>query len=166
VLDPADDATPARIAEITNGRGLRVAFDCVGRTTTMAQADRALGPRGRLVLVGISPDPVSVGQGIHFVRHRHTVIGHTGYQMRHLEELVELVSRGRLDVSGSVSAILPLEEVAAGVRMLHEHEGNPIRMSCVPEYSGPGLATWPFRQAFVRSRLVAETCPGVCWRWR
>ncbi|MEV7043746.1 zinc-binding dehydrogenase [Amycolatopsis sp. NPDC051061] len=127
VLDPADEATPGRIADITGGRGLRAAFDCVG-----TQADRALGHRGRLVLVGISPDPVSVGQGIHFVRYRHTVIGHTGYRVRHLEECVELVSRGRLDVSGSLSAVLPLEDVAEGVRRLREHEGNPIRIVLRP----------------------------------
>ncbi|WP_245633913.1 zinc-binding dehydrogenase [Amycolatopsis jejuensis] len=129
-FDPADERTLTRIAEATGG--LQVAFDCVGRATTMTQADRALGPRGRLVLVGITPDPVSVGPEILFVRNRHTVVGHTGYRMRHLEELVKLVDLGRLDVSGSVSAVLPLEEAEEGVRRLRDHDGNPIRILLRP----------------------------------
>ncbi|MCA1188012.1 MULTISPECIES: zinc-binding dehydrogenase [unclassified Saccharopolyspora] len=131
-LDPGDPDVAARIAEITGGRGLRAAFDCVGRSATFTQADAALGHRGRLVLVGISPDRLAVGPEIHFVRNRHTVIGHTGYRMRHLEDLVELTDRGRLDVSGSVSAVLPLDEVAEGIRRLREHEGDPIRILLRP----------------------------------
>jgi D-arabinose 1-dehydrogenase-like Zn-dependent alcohol dehydrogenase len=131
-LNPTDPQTPQRLREITGGRGLRVAFDCVGRTPTFTQAEAALGHRGRLVLVGISPDMLATGPEIHFVRNRRTVIGHTGYRMRHLEDLVELIARGRLDVSGSVSAILPLEEVAEGVRRLREHKGNPIRILLRP----------------------------------
>ncbi|GAA0668351.1 zinc-binding dehydrogenase [Streptomyces malaysiensis subsp. malaysiensis] len=131
-LDPTDDDTRARLKEITGGKGLDVAFDCVGRTPTFTQAERALGHRGRLVLVGISPDPLVMGPELHFVRNRHTVIGHTGYRMEHLEDLVELTARGRLDISGSVSAILPLEEVNEGIRRLREREGNPIRILLRP----------------------------------
>ncbi|MEU7368827.1 zinc-binding dehydrogenase [Streptomyces hygroscopicus] len=131
-LDPADEDTPARLKEITAGKGLDAAFDCVGRAPSFTQAERALGHRGRLVLVGISPDPLAVGPEIHFVRNRHTVIGHTGYRMEHLEDLVELTARGRLDISGSVSAVLPLEEVHEGIRRLREREGNPIRVLLRP----------------------------------
>ncbi|WP_239154129.1 zinc-binding dehydrogenase [Amycolatopsis sp. FDAARGOS 1241] len=132
VLDPLDDATPERLAEITDGHGLDVAFDCVGRASSIAQADRALGHRGRLALVGMSPDKLTLGAEMNFVRGRHTVVGHLGYRMSHLVDLVELVARGRLDVSGSISAVLPLEEAADGVRRLREHEGNPIRVLLKP----------------------------------
>ncbi|WP_432850421.1 zinc-binding dehydrogenase [Amycolatopsis sp. CA-161197] len=131
-LDPLDEATPDKLAEITAGHGLDVAFDCVGRGASLTQADRALGHRGRLVLVGMSSDQLDLGAELNFVRRRHTVVGHLGYRMKHLADLVELVARGRLDVSGSVSAILPLEEAAEGVRRLREHEGDPIRILLRP----------------------------------
>ncbi|MEK8172312.1 zinc-binding dehydrogenase [Streptomyces sp. M19] len=114
------------------GRGLDAAFDCVGRAPAFQQAQSVLAHRGRLVLVGISPDTLAVGPERHVVRQRQSVIGHTGYRMDHIEDLVELASRGRLDVSGSVSAVLPLEEVNEGVRRLREHEGNPIRVLLRP----------------------------------
>jgi D-arabinose 1-dehydrogenase-like Zn-dependent alcohol dehydrogenase len=131
-LDPGEEETLRRIKEITGGEGLRVAFDCVGREAAFAQADLALGPRGRLILIGMSPDTFSIGPQMRLVSRRRTVLGHTGYRMRHLRELVELVARGRLDVSGSVSEVLPLEDVAEGVRRLREHEGNPIRILLRP----------------------------------
>jgi threonine dehydrogenase-like Zn-dependent dehydrogenase len=60
------------------------------------------------------------------------VIGHLGYKMKHLSELVELVSRGRLDLSASVSAVLPLADFEEGIRRLREHDGNPIRVLLKP----------------------------------
>ncbi|REH38162.1 2-desacetyl-2-hydroxyethyl bacteriochlorophyllide A dehydrogenase [Kutzneria buriramensis] len=132
VLDPLAEDTPARIMEITDGRGLRAAFDCVGRTSTVAQANGVLATRGRLLLVGISGEPIELGREGAFLARRHTVTGHLGYKMRHLDELVELVSRGRLDLSASVSAVLPLDEFDEGIRRLREHDGNPIRVLLRP----------------------------------
>jgi 2-desacetyl-2-hydroxyethyl bacteriochlorophyllide A dehydrogenase len=131
-LDPLAEDTPARIREITGGRGLRAAFDCVGRTSTVAQADSVLASKGRLLLVGISAEPIELGREGLFVGRRHTVTGHLGYKMRHLTELVELVSRGRLDLSASVSAVLPLAEFEEGIRRLREHDGHPIRVLLRP----------------------------------
>ncbi|UJB44824.1 hypothetical protein [Streptomyces sp. A1-5] len=87
-------------------------FDVAARSGTMSQANAALGHRGRLVLVGVSNDPLDVGTEAAFAVSRHTVVGHLGYRKRHLDELVRLVHLGRLDVSRAVSAGLPLEEIA------------------------------------------------------
>jgi 2-desacetyl-2-hydroxyethyl bacteriochlorophyllide A dehydrogenase len=131
-LDPLAEDTPERIMEITGGRGLRAAFDCVGRTSTVAQANSVLATRGRLLLVGITAEPLELGREGTFLGRQHTVTGHLGYKMRHLTDLVELVSRGRLDLSASVSAVLPLEEFEEGIRRLREHDGYPIRVLLQP----------------------------------
>ena len=61
-----------------------------------------------------------------------SLLGHLGYEKRHLDELVDLVAAGRLDVSGSVSDLLPLEEVAAGVERLVSKQGDPVRLVVQP----------------------------------
>ena len=49
-----------------------------------------------------------------------------------LDQLVELVSHGRLDITGSISDTMPLEDVARGVRRLATKDGNPIRLVVTP----------------------------------
>ncbi|OAR26887.1 zinc-binding dehydrogenase [Streptomyces sp. ERV7] len=131
-VDPTAEDALDRIAELTGGRGLKVAIDAVGRADTIAQANRALGHRGRLVLVGMSLDRVELGPLAAFTRDRHSVTGHLGYRKEHIEQLVDLVAAGRLDISRSISAELPLSEIAEGVRRLEHKEGNPIRILVRP----------------------------------
>ena len=45
---------------------------------------------------------------------------------------MQLVRTGRLDVSASVSATMPLEEVASGVEQLTSKRGNPVRLVVEP----------------------------------
>jgi threonine dehydrogenase-like Zn-dependent dehydrogenase len=62
----------------------------------------------------------------------HSLLGHLGYRKEHLVELVRFVATGRLDVSRSVSEVMPLEEVPRGVERLASKEGDPIRLVVTP----------------------------------
>ena len=131
-LDPAGEDVPARVKEITGGRRLDLAVDLVGANAVLAQAAECVGRHGRVVMVGYSPEPVRLGPGVNFGVRSQALLGHLGYHKRHLDQLVELVSRGRLDVSRSVSGVIPLEDVARGVERLMRKEGNPIRLVVRP----------------------------------
>jgi D-arabinose 1-dehydrogenase-like Zn-dependent alcohol dehydrogenase len=131
-LDPNADDVPARVRELTGGRGLDLAVDLVGANAVLAQASKCLGRHGRAVMVGLSPERILLGPGVGFGVASQSLLGHLGYHKRHLDQLVELVSRGRLDVSRSVTEVMPLEEVARGVERLMKKEGNPIRLVVRP----------------------------------
>lgn len=131
-LDPAADDVPARIRELTAGRGLDLAVDLVGANVVLAQAAQSIGRNGRVVMIGLSPEPIQLGVGVNFGVRSQSLLGHLGYHKRHLDQLVQIVARGRLDVSRSITAILPLEDVAAGVERLARKEGNPIRLVVRP----------------------------------
>ena len=47
---------------------------------------------------------------------RKQVLGHLGYQNVDIETLAKLVSRGRLDLSRSISEIVPLEDIPRASR--------------------------------------------------
>ena len=85
-----------------------------------------------LVMIGLSMEPIALGPGVAFGVHSHALLGHLGYQKEHLDQLVKLVATGRLDVSRSVSEVMPLEQVARGVERLAKKEGNPIRLVVAP----------------------------------
>ena len=60
------------------------------------------------------------------------MLGHLGYQNVDIETLAKLVSLGRLDLSRSISRIVPLEEIKEGIEMLERADGNPIRILVQP----------------------------------
>ncbi len=62
----------------------------------------------------------------------HAVKGHDGYEPRDIAQLVRLVAFGRLDLSRSVSHVVPLEDVAQGVDRLRSKEDNPTRIVVKP----------------------------------
>ena len=76
--------------------------------------------------------PVELGPGLFFGLQGQSLLGHLGYKKRHLDELVDLVRHGRLDVSGSISGVMPLEEVAGGVEQLTSKHGDPVRLVVQP----------------------------------
>jgi D-arabinose 1-dehydrogenase-like Zn-dependent alcohol dehydrogenase len=131
-LDPANTRLESYVKGVTKGRGLDVAFDLVGRARSLTQARAVLGDRGRLVVVGTSLDVDEPGPEFPLTHNNQTVVTHTGYRVKHLEDLVELVDRGRLDVSASISAILPLARVADGLQRMREYDGKLLRLLLRP----------------------------------
>ncbi len=131
-LDPTTQDVPAEVLRLTGGKGLDLAVDLVGANAVLAQGDACLGRFGRLLMVGLSLAPVELGPGVFFGLFSHSLLGHLGYRKKHLDELVALVAAGRFDLSRSVSAVLPLEEIAAGVEQLATKSGNPVRLVVQP----------------------------------
>jgi threonine dehydrogenase-like Zn-dependent dehydrogenase len=131
-LDSRDPHLAAKILEITGGVGLDAAFDAVGLKVTFDQAMASLGNGGRLVGVGMSGEEWGLGASMWFNLSRKQVLGHLGYEPADIGTLARLVSTGRLDLSRSISGIMPLEDVAEGIRILHEREGSPVRILVQP----------------------------------
>lgn len=131
-FDSRDEQLKDKIAEVTSGRQLDVAFDAVGLKGTFEQALDCVTVGGRLVCVGMSAESPTVGPTSMFGLTQKQVLGHLGYQNVDIETLATLVSRGRLDPSRSVSAIVELEDIAAGIEMLEKQDGNPIRIVVKP----------------------------------
>lgn len=131
-LDPGASEVVAEIKSLTGGFGLDVAVDLVGSNRVMKQAVASLARRGRAVMVGLSIDPLELGPGILLGVQSQSILGHLGYEKRHLDDLVALLAGGRLDLSASISDVIPLDDVAEGVRRLAEKDGDPVRIVVRP----------------------------------
>ena len=131
-FDSRDEGLKDKIAEITGGRKLDVAFDAVGLKSTFEQALDCVTAGGRLVGVGMSDQSPTVGPTSMFGLTHKRVLGHLGYQNVDIETLATLVSRGRLDLTRSISDIVSLEDITAGIEKLEKQEGNPIRILVKP----------------------------------
>jgi threonine dehydrogenase-like Zn-dependent dehydrogenase len=131
-FDPADPDLADTVRRQTGGRGLAVAFDFAGVPPVREQAIRCLGRAGRLVLVGMTDKALTIADGTTFCYLGQQVRGHYGSAPEHVTELVELIGRGRIDFSRSVSDVLPLAEAPKAVERLRRKEGNPIRLVLQP----------------------------------
>ncbi len=91
-----------------------------------------LGEQGRLVIVGIANEPIVIPNDMAFTYMRTQIMGHYGSEAHHVTELIELAASGRLDLSHSISEVLPLESAGDALDKLANKVGNPIRIVLKP----------------------------------
>jgi S-(hydroxymethyl)glutathione dehydrogenase/alcohol dehydrogenase len=109
------------VFDITEGRGVDVAFEVLGRPETWLTALDALRDGGRMV-------PIGLGAGIQkaeveinrTVRRSQSIIGSYGARTRlDLPEVVRMAASGVIDYRHIVSRRFSLDEVAEGYDLLH-----------------------------------------------
>ncbi|GAA3467462.1 zinc-binding dehydrogenase [Nonomuraea roseola] len=131
-LDPSADDFADQVRTATAGRGLDFAFDCAGVPAVREQAAAVLGLDGALILVGITPRPLTVSEGLTFNYLRKQVRGHYGGSPESVYELVRLASNGRLDLAPSITDHIPLADAPEAIHRLEHKIGDPIRLILVP----------------------------------
>jgi len=130
-FDPSDANLTAAVREASRG-GLDVALDVVGSAAVLAQAETCLARRGRLVMVGMSMEPTQLGPGAMFSVQSQPLLGHLGYAKAHMDQLLRLVETDRLDLSDSITDVVPLDDVVDAVDRLANKRDNPIRIVIQP----------------------------------
>ncbi len=132
-LDPGNADVRAEVMRLTEGNGLDLTVDLAGVNSALDQAVSCLGRYGRAVIIGMCLEPVQLTEASVMLGYmNHAVLGHDGYDQRDIAQIVRLVASGRLDLSRSVSHVVPLEDVALGVDRLRTKEGNPVRIVVKP----------------------------------
>ena len=124
-FDPSDE-------DLKKHRGLNCAFDFAGVTSVRKQALSLLAEEGRLVIVGIANEPITIPNHMAFTYMRTQIRGHYGSEAHHTQELVNFVAEGNLDLSRSISQVLALEQATEALKLLESKVGNPIRILLKP----------------------------------
>ena len=143
-IDPRADARANALArgadfafapddpELKKHRGLNAAFDFAGVSPVRKQALSLLGEQGRLVIVGIANEPIVIPSDMAFTYMRTQILGHYGSEDHHVRELIDFAAAGRLDLSQSVTKVMPLEKAAEALNQLANKVGSPIRIVLQP----------------------------------
>ena len=124
VLNPGRDDVQAVLMDWTQGRGIDVAFDCVGRQAVAEQALAALKKRGTLVVVGVSHQLV-LNPWDHLICRELTIFGTRNFNTAEFDEMVTLVQRG-LPVERVVTHRFPLAEAKAAFALFRSGECGKI----------------------------------------
>jgi S-(hydroxymethyl)glutathione dehydrogenase/alcohol dehydrogenase len=117
------DAT-ARVRELTDGRGVDVAFEVLGLPQTFTQAFEMIRDGGRMVAVGIAPGrtaaPVEITR---LVRRELRIIGSYGARTRSdMPEIIRLAAQGIFRPETMVTQRFSLDEADAAYKALARGE--------------------------------------------
>lgn len=129
-LDPASEERPdRRVRKATDGGG-DVVFEVVGKAETQELAVASARTGGRVVLVGYSPDAMSLNAGRVMFREIE-VVGSLGCRPVDYPRVVELVRQGRIALEGLVTHRFPLSEIGAALDVLRS--GEAVRVVVSPD---------------------------------
>ncbi|MGW4346723.1 2,3-butanediol dehydrogenase [Streptomyces sp. NPDC004690] len=127
VINPLEEDLPARIAEITGGSGVDVAYDCAGVQSVLDQLMDVLKPGGVLEMVAIHSHKPEVDM-IKLVLKEITLQGSVGYAGDH-KEVIRLVQEGRIDLKPFITARVKADDlIEDGLRYLEAHKDTQVKM--------------------------------------
>lgn len=135
VLDPGAADAGRLVADLTDGERAEVAFECVGSPAALATAVRVSGKCGRIVLVGLLPEPVPLN-ALQILAHEKEIVGSSAY-VDEFPEAVELLARRRVRVAPLLTARVSLERaVADGILALLRPEAGHVKILVTPGGTG------------------------------
>ena len=129
-FDPHDEEFAKKIKGLTNGRGADLAFEAVGISETVNVAIDLLRKGGRAVLVG------NLAPYINFplqkvVTQEIKLIGSCAIRGEY-PIILDLISKGKINVEGQISAIAPLSEGADWFARLQNNTEGLKKIILVP----------------------------------
>jgi alcohol dehydrogenase len=134
VLDPRDGGLVAEILRLTGGRGVDVAIEALGIQQTFESALRVLRPGGTLSSLGVYSGKLSVpmdavGAGLGDYKIVTTLCPGGKERMR---RLMELVRRGRVDLTPLITHTLPLDQIVEAYQLFGERRDGVIKVAIRP----------------------------------
>jgi succinate semialdehyde reductase (NADPH) len=124
VINSTDVNATDRVRELTEGRGVDVAFEVLGRPETFTQALEIIGDGGRMVAVGIAPGRIAAPVEItRLVRRGLRIIGSYGARTRaDMPEIIRLSARGTFRPDTIVTRRFALADADAAYQALARGE--------------------------------------------
>lgn len=132
VVDAAGGDAAKQVRRLTAGEGVDLAVEFVGLKASVTEAMRSLRRGGRLVIAGVGGDRVELPPLRSFVGGELAVLASMGFDREDVETVLGLVAAGTLDLSASVTEVIPLEAINDGFRRAFTREGDPIRIVVRP----------------------------------
>ena len=133
VVNPRKENAVQKIKEMTGGMGVDLALEFIGHRETIEHAIACVRTGGRVVIVGLGPENIVLPPPTTFVRTELSLLGSYGSTNLEIQNVVDLLASGKLDLSGSITEIISLEEVNRGLEHLYKKIGNPIRIVVVQD---------------------------------
>ncbi|MDQ1453295.1 MAG: L-iditol 2-dehydrogenase [Acidobacteriaceae bacterium] len=130
VIDSSGESLTSRIEQLTNGRGVDVTFEAVGRPETVVTAIDCTRKGGTVALVGnISPE---VAIPLQKVVTRQIRLQGSCASAGEYPQAMEWIAAGKIKVAPLITAVAPLEEGPSWFARLYAREPNLMKVVLDP----------------------------------
>jgi len=121
-INPRAEARVDKEIKTLTGGGVDIAFECIGKPPTLRTAFNSVRRGGRMVVVGYCAEevPLPVAKLMYY---EIEVLGSLGCPPVEYPRLIELVRRGRLQLTPMVTSKMPLEDINDAFDLLRRGEG-------------------------------------------
>ena len=126
VLNPKRVDVVKTVVELTNGRGVDVAYEAFGSEETFQQAIDASRPGGRVGLIGIPADDAQA-LNLHDARHKETHIQMVRRFVHLYPRVIEMLARRRLSLKYLVTHRFRLERVEEAFQLVQGYGDGVIK---------------------------------------
>jgi (R,R)-butanediol dehydrogenase/meso-butanediol dehydrogenase/diacetyl reductase len=131
VIDPTAADAARAVDQLTEGARADVVFECVGSAAAVQTAVRAAGKGGRVVLVGLTPEPVTVN-ALQLLAHEKEILGSSAY-VDEFPEAIALLAAGRVRVEPLITGRVALEgAVEEGLVALLRPDADHVKILVTP----------------------------------
>jgi len=127
---PSDRTLQESIVKLTNGQGVDVSLEAVGRNETVTSAIDAARKGGTVVLVGNITPQVTIH--LQKVVARQIRLQGSCASAGEYPQAIAWMASGAIDVKPLISAVAPLEEGASWFRRLYAREPNLLKVVLTP----------------------------------
>lgn len=110
VLDPVDDDVPARILELTGGKGADVAFEATSDGSAFDVLFNSIRAEGYVVVISLSTKPFEIDP-MALVMHERKVLGSLCYTAQDFEDVIALLHDGKLRIPGFITRKIALDDL-------------------------------------------------------
>ncbi len=123
-----DDNLVDKVKELTGGEGIDVVFIAADDVTLVNLAVKLAKRRGRIVLVALMTYAPLQLAAYDIISKELSIVGSTMSNNQDVQEAIELVASGRVDVEGIVTHQLPIEEAQRGMELAHTKDDQAIKV--------------------------------------
>lgn len=119
VIMPDRDDLEKRVRDLTNGRGADVVFDAAGAPAAASQFTRISRPGGRIVVVGMYKDVISLDLRVLTFREL-TMVGSHVYRYADFEKAVHFILKDSPRLSSIITEKKELNDIESALGMVRE----------------------------------------------
>jgi len=99
------------VAEVTGGKGVDAALVTIGLSVVVNQAVRAVRKRGKVVLIAIFEEPISIEDSFAVISGERALVGSQTYNPQDVQDALDLICSGQVDVGAMITHCLPIDQI-------------------------------------------------------